>query len=77
MGEVTVGDGAVALPAEGPRIVLVLDGQIEVECPAAGSGTPGESLQAVVRAGESVFVPHAAGTLALRGSGRTVVAYVP
>ncbi|KRD47283.1 mannose-6-phosphate isomerase [Oerskovia sp. Root918] len=77
MGEVTVGDGAVAVPAEGPRIVLVLDGQIEVECPAAGSGTPGESLQAVVRAGESVFVPHAAGTLALRGSGRTVVAYVP
>ena len=76
-GEQTVDDGAVALPAEGPRIVLVLEGQIEVECSAVRSGPADESLRAVVRSGESVFVPHAAGTLALRGSGRTVVAYVP
>ncbi|MFJ4106888.1 mannose-6-phosphate isomerase, class I [Oerskovia enterophila] len=77
MGELSLDDGAVALPAEGPRIVLVLDGQVEVECPAAGSGDVGEPLRARVRAGESVFVPHVARALALSGSGRAVVAYVP
>ncbi|MFD6164131.1 mannose-6-phosphate isomerase, class I [Oerskovia sp. NPDC060287] len=77
MGELSVDDGAVTVQAEGPRIVLVLDGQVEVGCPEAGRGDGGGSRRAKVRAGESVFVPHAAGTLVLRGSGRTVVAYVP
>ncbi|MBD7950936.1 mannose-6-phosphate isomerase, class I [Oerskovia rustica] len=75
MGE--VGAEAVPLPAEGPRIVLALDGDLEVECPDDAEGAPGESLRTRLRVGESVFVPHAAGTLSLHGSGRTVVAYVP
>lgn len=75
MGE--VGAEAVPLPAEGPRIVLVLDGQVEVECSAAGSVPAGETLRVAVRSGRAVFVPHAAGPLSLHGSGRTVIAYVP
>jgi mannose-6-phosphate isomerase len=72
MGEVA--DERVSLPATGPRIVLALDGRVEVgPCDGSGAGGAWE----VVRPGESVFVPHAAGGLALRGPGRVVVAYVP
>lgn len=76
MGEVGP-DGGAPLPSEGPRIVLVLDGELEVECPGAAGAAPGEAPRELVRAGESVFVPHGAGGMVLRGGGRAVVAYVP
>ena len=75
MGE--VGSEVAPLPAEGPRIVLALDGGLEVGCSGDAGGVPGESLRTRLRVGESVFVPHAAGRLSLHGSGRAVVAYVP
>ncbi|RXR26915.1 mannose-6-phosphate isomerase, class I [Oerskovia turbata] len=77
MGEVDSDAAFLSLPAEGPRIVLVLDGQVELECGAAGSVLAGESLRVAVRSGRAVFVPHAAGPLSLHGSGRAVIAYVP
>ncbi|WP_069386684.1 mannose-6-phosphate isomerase, class I [Cellulosimicrobium cellulans] len=60
---------AVDLPDAGPRVVLSLAGELVL---AAGAG--GETR---LRQGESVFVPHAAGPLSVRGDGHVVVAYVP
>ncbi|MFC8923279.1 mannose-6-phosphate isomerase, class I [Cellulosimicrobium sp. NPDC057127] len=67
-GEVLPG-GAVDLPDAGPRVVLNLAGELVL-----AAGADGEAL---LRRGESVFVPHAAGPLSVRGDGRVVVAYVP
>ncbi len=67
-GEVWPGD-AVGLPDAGPRVVLNLAGELVL-----AAGADGEAL---LRQGESVFVPHAAGPLSVRGDGRVVVAYVP
>lgn len=67
-GEVLPG-GAVDLPDAGPRVVLGLAGELVLAAGADG--------EARLRRGESVFVPHAAGPLTVRGEGRVVVAYVP
>jgi len=56
------------LPDAGPRVVLCLDGELVLR---TGDG------ELPVSRGESVFVPHAAGRLAVRGDGHVVVAYVP
>jgi mannose-6-phosphate isomerase len=66
LGEV---DGSRAsLPHEGPRIVLCLEGSVVLDVAAESH---------VLRSGESVFVPDAAGALGVTGSGRVAVAYVP
>ncbi len=76
MGE--VGPDAVPLPAEGPRIVLALDGLLELGPAQAGeSSSRGPVGWTSLRPGQSVFVPHGAGALVVRGSGHVVVAYVP
>lgn len=56
------------IPGTGPRILLGLDGDVEVE---AG----GEI--AVLRRGKALFVPAADGTLRARGTGRFVQACTP
>ena len=61
------------VPVGGPRILLVLDGEVEV---AVGGWGPGSEAERVTR-GSSVFVPASEGTLSLRGMGRAVVAGVP
>jgi mannose-6-phosphate isomerase len=77
MGVVRPSDGEVVMPGEGPRIVLVLDGELEVEGAVPGRASDGETSAAVVRAGESAFVPDALGGFRVRGAGRLAVAYVP
>lgn len=79
MGAVSaVGAEAVALPTEGPRIVLALDGRLELGRAEADGGSPrGADGRVFMRPGESVFVPHDAGALDVRGVGELVVAYVP
>ena len=57
--------------------MLALDGKIEVECAGLEVDPSRRSSPTVLHAGQSVFVPHAAGTLGVRGGGRIVVAYVP
>jgi mannose-6-phosphate isomerase len=57
------------VPVSGPRILLVLDGELEV---AVGTGA-GESASR----GTSLFIPAAAGSLSVRGAGTVVVAGVP
>jgi mannose-6-phosphate isomerase len=57
-----------ALPDSGPRVVLVLDGAVELT-------TRTDRLAA--RKGESVFVPHADGPLEVHGMGRVAVGSVP
>jgi mannose-6-phosphate isomerase len=56
------------LPEWGPRVVLVLDGEVEL---AAGEH------RLTARKGESVFVPHADGPLEVHGAGRVAVGSVP
>lgn len=58
----------VALPDEGPRIVLCLDGEVTLGC-AGGSTALGR--------GDSVFVPDAAGAPTVSGTGHVVCAWVP
>jgi mannose-6-phosphate isomerase len=66
------------LPVEGPRILLVLDGELEA---SVGSDAPGRpdrpgTVEHVGR-GTSLFVPAVSGVLAVRGVGTAVVAGVP
>ncbi|MFF3065922.1 mannose-6-phosphate isomerase, class I [Oerskovia sp. NPDC057915] len=75
MGE--VGAEAAPLPAEGPRIVLALRGHVELGWTAGAGSSPEPSGRVTLRPGESVFVPHGAGALDVRGVGDVVVAYVP
>jgi mannose-6-phosphate isomerase len=56
------------VPEAGPRIVLVLDGDVEL-------ATRTDRLSA--GKGEAVFVPHADGPLEVHGSGRVAVGSVP
>lgn len=61
----------VALPGQGPRIVLCLDGAVDLGTERADAGpTP-------LHRGESVFVPHDAGALEVAGNGHVVCAWVP
>lgn len=60
--------GPVAVPGTGPRILLCLEGAIEVRTAAA---------QAHLRPGEAVFVPAAEGRLTASGYGRLAQATVP
>jgi mannose-6-phosphate isomerase len=65
-------DGARAptpVPAEGPRIVLAVEGDVFV---AGGHGTPVE-----VRPGEAAFAPDDAGPITVAGMGTAFVAAVP
>lgn len=64
--------GKARVAHTGPRIVLGLDGEVALAGTAAGTGA-----RVPLRRGESVFVPHDAGALTLRGDGTVVVAYVP
>ena len=57
------------LPAEGPRIVLVLDGSVDLE-------TADGCVESASR-GDAVFVSHSAGALRVRGPGRVAVGGVP
>jgi mannose-6-phosphate isomerase len=69
---------SVELPDAGPRVVLCLDGEAELTAgDAAGRGDGAGGPRVRLGRGESVFVPHASGRLAGRGTGRVVVAYVP
>lgn len=56
------------LPAGGPRVVLVLDGAVELVT---------EHDRLPVGKGESVFVPHGDGPLTVHGAGRVAVGSVP
>ena len=56
------------LPATGPRIVLALDGEIDVVT---------QAQRLTVRRGQSVFVGDDDGALALEGEGRVAVGAVP
>lgn len=60
------------VPVSGPRILLVLDGELDVTV----HSRPGDDSERAAR-GVSLFVPAAAGTLSLRGTGRAVVVGVP
>jgi mannose-6-phosphate isomerase len=63
------------LPVEGPRILLVLDGKLDV---AVDRDPPGrQRLVEHVGRGTSLFVPAVSGLLAVRGAGTAVVAGVP
>jgi len=70
VGDVLPVDGELALPGAGPRVVLVLGGVLRLRADAAGE-------TCTLAAGESVFVPDAAGALSVSGEGRVTVAYVP
>ncbi len=59
---------AATLPAHGPRIVLCLDGRIDLVT-SAGTMT--------LDRGQSAFVPHQAGDVAATGVGHVVCAWVP
>ena len=66
---VRVGDGRQArLPDAGPRIVLALDGTVELET---------EGGWAALAKGESVFVPDSAGPVKASGLGSLACAWVP
>jgi len=56
------------LPAEGPRTVLCLDGEVSVVSSA--------NRHALAR-GQALFVPHVEGAIALEGEGTVAVASVP
>lgn len=58
----------VPLPAEGPRIVLALDGAVALD---------GDHGGVTLAGGRSAFVPHAAGTVTVTGTGQVVCAWVP
>jgi mannose-6-phosphate isomerase len=65
----TVGAAPLAdLPAEGPRIVLALEGSLSIRC-----STGKEELAP----GDAVFLSHADGPTTIRGSGRAAVVSVP
>jgi mannose-6-phosphate isomerase len=59
------------LPVEGPRILLVLHGELEV-----ASGTREATTERLAR-GSSVFIPAIPRVLSVRGAGSAVVAGVP
>ncbi|WP_395657317.1 mannose-6-phosphate isomerase, class I [Nocardioides sp.] len=59
---------ATALPATGPRIVLVLDGEVHL-------ATAAERLH--LTRGDAVFVGHDEGALEVTGTGRVAVGAVP
>jgi mannose-6-phosphate isomerase len=63
------------LPVAGPRILLALDGELDV---AVGSDAPRQqgTIERVAR-GTSLFVPAQSGVLAVRGIGTVVVVGVP
>jgi len=61
----------VTLPGTGPRVVLCLDGAVEIVADRS------EQDAVLLRQGDSVFVPHDAGNLAVSGSGHAVCAWVP
>lgn len=58
----------IELPGDGPRIVLCLQGDVEL---TSGAGA------ARLARGESVLVPDDDGALSLRGTGQVAVAFVP
>lgn len=62
-------DGATRLPGRGPRIVLCLEGEVEL-------GTQGGTTLALTR-GQSVFVPASDGSLTGSGDATIVQADVP
>ncbi|WP_402377874.1 mannose-6-phosphate isomerase, class I [Isoptericola rhizosphaerae] len=62
--------GGADLPGSGPRVVLTLDGEVELHAAAVPRPTP-------LSRGGSVFVPHDAGALRVSGRGHVVCAWVP
>ena len=67
------GTGWHDVPVSGPRIMLVLEGELAVRVAEPSTAL---NTQRVTRGG-SVFVPAASGALSLRGDGTAVVAGVP
>jgi mannose-6-phosphate isomerase len=63
------------LPVAGPRILLVLDGELDVA--VGGDAARQEGTIERVARGTSLFVPAPSGVLAVRGVGTVVVAGVP
>jgi mannose-6-phosphate isomerase len=66
------GAGWHEVPVAGPRILLVLDGELAAQVAAQDS-----SSDVQVSRGDAVFVPAASGALSLCGVGTAVVAGVP
>ncbi|GAW48464.1 MULTISPECIES: mannose-6-phosphate isomerase, class I [unclassified Nocardioides] len=65
----TVGDAPLAgLATDGPRVVLVLDGSVNLST---------ETGAASAVQGEALFIEHADGALTIDGNGRVAVASVP
>ncbi|WP_029252954.1 mannose-6-phosphate isomerase, class I [Paraoerskovia marina] len=62
------GADATTLPTQGPRVLVVVDGEVEV--------TTSGGVQTFT-SGESVVVPHSAGSLTVRGGGLLALSYVP
>ncbi|ROS78746.1 mannose-6-phosphate isomerase, class I [Cellulomonas sp. PhB143] len=58
----------VALPGDGPRVAVVVEGEVELDA---------DGDRVTLAPGEPVFVPHAAGRLGARGGGLLVLARVP
>jgi mannose-6-phosphate isomerase len=72
---VTAADGWQEVSVTGPRILLVLQGELEV---SDTGGTPTSDADTVtVRRGTSLFVPATSGLVAVHGEGTAVVAGVP
>jgi mannose-6-phosphate isomerase len=67
---VVAGPDPCNLPPGGARIVLCLDGEVNLTCAASAGAT-------ALAKGESVFVPHSAGRLTAAGVGHVVCAFVP
>lgn len=59
----------VFVPQSGPRIALVLDGQVELQA------ADGETARA--SRGTAVFIPHSAGSITVKGRGRVAIGSVP
>lgn len=62
------GGNPVSLPAAGPRVAVVVDGDVEI--------TSRNGVETVSR-GDSVLIPHDAGPLEVCGTGLMAFAYVP
>lgn len=62
-------EGSAIMPHNGPRIVMCLEGSLEISGVLGTLGT--------LRAGQSAFVPHGVGNLGFRGAGSLVIGYVP
>ena len=69
--------GAIAAVSGKPLVVYNIPSRVVLNLAGEFVLSAGADGEVLLRQGESVFVPHAAGPLSVRGDGRVVVAYVP